>query len=551
VKPKADEHMDLFSLFKGLVASGEISEEDGEAFVKALTGGGPFIGPKGGKWADPEHTIPWDPNAGKVRHRLPVNEQRKARLYHNEQNNTWTRTHTPGEHQRGAHEMSVDEFKKKWAGAEDKPARDAKANPEQLHARSTLHAIYHGEKVSKKVAKEHGFEHAVHAKKGSTKRMAGGKDWWKRYGWKEDPGWDGQWQDTTKNDPERYEKEGVKRASKHMLRLAEMRKSGNLPGSVLDAIALFAITSKRTSAKVQERVWPQVEAWLTKPEGERQLDELTQIMRPLGVQNARTEEFRKTKASRAIIEEGIRKFPDHGPELRDWLREHPGFKEHGGGGLANAKISFCLELLGYSNVGCIDARVLQHLTGVKGDAATKLASKIAADGDLYREFEQALGRSASYKEDDPEELRLGMAQWRMWDAEGGSDTDHGVLWHTIAQVTGIEDFAKALAGGISLADFYDVLVKAAQQKAGKSQPVDGADDYEHDGQDHHEAAQLVTAGMMQSFGKFGPSAPVHYDAVPVISGMAAMDAEDAQDDTHWSVGESDEGAPKPAAEGAA
>jgi len=552
-KEEKGEHLDLFEMFKSLVASGEISEEDGEAFIKAMTGGGPYIGPKGGKWADPEHTIPYDPNAGKMRHRLPVNEQRKARLYHNEQNNTWTRTHTPGEHQRGAHEMSGDEFKQKWSGSEDKPARDLKEKPEKLHARSTLHAIYHGEKVSKKVAKEHGFEHAVHSKKSSGKRMAGGKDWWKRYGWKEDPGWDGQWVDTTQNDPARYEKEGVQRASKHMQRLAEMRKSGNLPGSVIDAIALFAITSKRTSAKVQERVWPQVEQWLTRPEGERKLEELTQIMRPLGVQNARTEEFRKTKASRAIIEEGIKKFPDHGPELRDWLREHPGFKEHGGGGLANAKISFCLELLGYSNVGCIDARVLQHLTGAKGDAATKLASKIAADGDLYREFEGALGRSASYKQDDPEELRLGMAQWRMWDAEGGSDTDHGVLWQTIAKVTGIEAFAKAMTGGISLVDFADILSKAQAKKQPpqappKPPPIDGGDDYDHDGQDHHDVAQIVSAGVLQSFGKHGPAAPVHYDAVPVISGLAAMDAEGAQDDTHWAAPEAE---PESAKEGAA
>jgi len=29
---------------------------------------GPFIGPKGGKWANPQHTIPWKPAApGKVR----------------------------------------------------------------------------------------------------------------------------------------------------------------------------------------------------------------------------------------------------------------------------------------------------------------------------------------------------------------------------------------------------------------------------------------------------------------------------------------------------
>lgn len=415
--------------------------------------GGPFIGPKGGKWADPEHTIPWHPEGPgrqaaqqELRHSIPP-------IYHDPKTNDLIATHAPNEGYRPASAMTKKEFAKHWEEARHRPEAHGSRKPEQIHHTEIVRALRHGREVSKAGAKDHDLHHALAAppKPGpnqpktedTSKHMAGGEDWWKAYGWRSHPGWSGEWQDTTKNDPERYDKQGVKWAAKHMLRMRDMRQKGKVPREAIEAIALFAITSVRTTAVAQERAWPKIDAWLAKGDT-NDIAGLVDAMRPLGVQNNRAKSFQKCQQAVDAYMEGMQRFGDHGPALRDWLMVHPSLQD---AGISNAKISFTLELLGYSNIGCIDARVIQHMTGATGEAATKLASKLSSDGALYAEFEKALARSQSYKEDDPEEIRLGMAQWRMWDAEGGSDTTHKVLWDTMANITGIKAFRKAIAQG--------------------------------------------------------------------------------------------------------
>jgi hypothetical protein len=309
-------------------------------------------------------------------------------------------------------------------------------------------------------------------------RLPGGDTWWKSFGMKVSPGWDGKWRDTHVDDPERYNKEGVKRASKHMLRLREMRSQGKMPDVVVDAVCLFALTSIRTQAGTHERVWPKVSAWLQKPESERDPEELRSIMRPLGFQNTRLEQYKKSRPKYLAVVEGMRKHPTDGKALRRELVSNKETRV-----LGNAKISFMLEMLGYSDVGCIDARVVQGLTGAKGATSSKLQSKISDKLPLYEAFEAALQRSQAYSKDDPEEIRLGMAQWRLWDAQGGSDTDHGVFWKSLAELTGVEEFAK---GG--------------------------------DLPSHLDTSMMLALGMMRSFDM--GAGPAVYDGVPVMSGAA-------------------------------
>lgn len=38
-----------------------------DALDAVLCKGGPFIGPRGGKWSDPQHTVPWKPSGGVIR----------------------------------------------------------------------------------------------------------------------------------------------------------------------------------------------------------------------------------------------------------------------------------------------------------------------------------------------------------------------------------------------------------------------------------------------------------------------------------------------------
>jgi hypothetical protein len=306
------------------------------------------------------------------------------------------------------------------------------------------------------------------------------RGWWKRYGLKANPGWSGEFVDTTSADPARYTSEGANKASAHLMRMRELRSSGKLPKSVIDAICLFAITSIRTTAKAQAKVWPKIDEWLAG--SERSPEKLLDIMRPLGNYNIRLQSYQRGQAFHDSLIKGMSQFGDDGAGLREWLLQQPETKNSG---VSRTKVSFILELLGY-DVACIDARLLKHLTGAHTENATKkLSTSIARHADLYQHFEAALRQSQAYKDSDPEPIRTAVAQWRMWNVEGGSDDDHRVLWATVARLTGVGDFAKAIGASSS--------------------------------------AGLLSAALAYSYDRFGAGAPASYDVIPVLSRMSRLE----------------------------
>lgn len=267
----------------------------------------------------------------------------------------------------------------------------------------------------------------------ADKRLPGGDDWWKHYGMRKNPGdWDGTWADTSTDDPAGYDKQGVLQAADRMLALREARQQGNVPMQLLEAAALFAITSKRTTSEKQEQIWGQVDAWLASDE--RDPEKLRAIMRPLGMQNSRLAEMQSVQANLEGIRAVLLRHPTDGRAARRELMSGRMFK-----GLGMAKATFLLELMGYSDVACIDSVVANYLTGDR--TPKRLPSLLAKKMDLYEAFEDALSRSQAYRESDPEAVRLGMAQWRAWDHHRGSDTDHAVFWNSARRIMG--DIIKA------------------------------------------------------------------------------------------------------------
>ncbi|NDC90077.1 MAG: hypothetical protein EB075_14980, partial [Bacteroidetes bacterium] len=222
------------------------------------------------------------------------------------------------------------------------------------------------------------------------KRLPGGDDWWKHYGMRRSPGdWDGTWADTSTDDPAGYDKQGVSEAAGRMLALREARKQGNVPTQLLEAAALFAITSKRTTSEKQEQIWGQVDAWLAGDE--RDPERLRAIMRPLGMQNSRLAEMQSVQANLESIRKVLLRHPTDGRAARRELMSGRMFK-----GLGMAKATFLLELMGYSDVACIDSVVANYLTGDK--TPKRLSSLLSKKLDLYEAFEDALGRSQAYRE---------------------------------------------------------------------------------------------------------------------------------------------------------
>ena len=261
------------------------------------------------------------------------------------------------------------------------------------------------------------------------------RDRWRHYGLQVPMGnWDGTWADTSTDDPAGYDKQGVLQASERMLALREARIAGNLPVQLLEAAALFAITSKRTQSEKQAAIWDKADAWL---QGEtRDLEELRAIMRPLGLQNSRLTEMKSVLSYIEGMRETLLRHPTDGKAARRELMAKRQYK-----GLGMAKMSFVLELMGYTDVACIDSVVANYLTGLDR-APKRLATTLSKKLDLYEAFEDALSRSQAYRESDPEAVRLGMAQWRAWDHHRGSDTDHAVFWDSARRIMG--DLIKAL-----------------------------------------------------------------------------------------------------------
>ena len=233
-------------------------------------------------------------------------------------------------------------------------------------------------------------------------------------------------------------------------------RGGGRPARCLEAAALFAITSKRTQSEKQARIWDKADAWL---EGEtRDLEELRAIMRPLGLQNSRLSEMKSVLSYIEGMRETLLRHPTDGRAARRELMAKRQYK-----GLGVAKMSFVLELMGYTDVACIDSVVSNYLTGDRSPEglATKLSQKI----DLYEAFEDALGRSQAYRESDPEAVRLGMAQWRAWDHHRGSDTDHAVFWDSARRIMG--DIIKAA----DTPDLMAAVLGYAVDRFGMDHPV--------------------------------------------------------------------------------
>lgn len=396
----------------------------------------------------------------------------------------WVRTYKPSAHMRGAHAMQAQDFEHHWntASRDHLPPGDGldHGNAGDVHHHAVRNAIALGMDVPAPLRRQYRVAKPKTAPK-SPDRI-GGRQWWRQFGFSANPGWDGEWRHTTgdRADPGRYNQQGVERAAGHMLRLRRMREADNIPPGLLDVVALFAISSKRTTAAAHERTFPRVVAWLKQPSENRSIEDLTDAMRPLGVQHGRTLDYERSRAVFDTLADGMKRFPDHGPSLRDWMLSQPAMR-----GLANGKLSFMLQVLGYEDVACIDARVIQAMTG---SANNTIAKRLAKDPNLYRTFEDALARGPSYKQTDPKELRLGMAQWRLWDAEGGSDTDHGALWNGIAEVTELQEFYEA---GKTMSPAFGVT--SSHLKA-------------------------LAAGLAASYDIGG--GPAVYDAVPVLSAAA-------------------------------
>lgn len=382
-----------------------------KSLIKAYTGG-PYIGAKGGKWANQDRTIPWHPEKT---HDFKINRSQPP-LWHDPEHNQFVQTFQPAEHYIGAHDMPLNEFNYAWENAREKPS-NSHESINDLHKHSTARAIRAGHPIHPEAAEAHDLQHSVYPINRDMERMPGDSKWYQHFGIDKNPGWDGNWSPSAQFDPPRVNPEGVEKAAISAANLTAARVNASLPDELIRTAAMFAANHGHRSDNLKAH-FGKLDNWM---QSSGDPEDLRSMLRHLGNHFEDVSDKDVVKPIERTLREGIRKFPKHGPSLRDWLASQPAWKtakiDHG-------KTSHILQMLGYSGTGAIDSNVVAHLTGNK-NSADKISDHLKKDGSLYAQFENALRNSSSYQQEDPEGIRTGLAQWRAWNAGGGDDQNIG------------------------------------------------------------------------------------------------------------------------------
>lgn len=107
---------------------------EAHGLVKSLRKAGPFIGPRGGKWADAKHTIPWEEDKGGKKHEIQFHEalpfQGKPTYHETDAGNGMVRmsAHGPGSYGPTMPKESVKHFVNDLAGKVDLPKHPSNAD---------------------------------------------------------------------------------------------------------------------------------------------------------------------------------------------------------------------------------------------------------------------------------------------------------------------------------------------------------------------------------------------------------------------------------------
>lgn len=396
----------------------------------------PYIGPKGGLWADPGHTIHWK------------GQEKKQ-------------TQTPfQEEQIGAR------------AADETIRRRAYYNPDAGMALQTFDptSARRGRMFS-------GYGYT------EEEAFAGlSDDWFLQYGFAENPGWNGKWNSRAEPNPGRYDLEVAREAEKSAKHLHYLRAQGEYPTDLFNAILLFLFVGSRRSDRARKKAFVALKKWCDQHEEERQVQDLESILFTWGKGADAFLASKRAIPYRELISSGMKRFPDDGPALRDWMHRQRPFMQ-----TDYRLLSFALLFMGYNDVSPIDWRVIQSMTGASVDSATLIEKQLMENKELYRKFESTIKRIPSFKGEDPKGIRQSAATWRMWNAKGGDDDTHEIFWQGLSSLMGVRDIFKS--------DF-----QKAQQAS-----------------DMSRFGVYVGLALAFVFFELGPSAPVFYDGIPVIA----------------------------------
>jgi len=441
---------------------------DSKVFNKALNdnlgGPPPYIGPKGGLWADALHTIHWT---------KPERAAEAVEPFYLRGRPTNISSAS------GKQELPLVEDRKSSSSVNSMGAARLNLNNQEGEDKEQ------GQRggVEPMPMSMPGLEGYSGASGEPVASIGDTEIWYKDFGLKDDMGWNGKWQETPSENPERFDLQKINDVERHASRLRNMRVAEKFPESILKIAVGFLLMSELPSVGMSGKSkiiedYQRIEQWILNED--REIGDLEEALSGeiQTVQKRLKYNFGKSLVN--VLAKGVSKFADDGQALRSWLIKHHEFKEFG-----NNVLSYVLKILGYTDVSSFGERTVLSLTGAIEDDALKIVHELSNNSKLYSAFEDEIKNTPSYNEEDPKGIRLPLAEWRIW-SEHGEDDPHDAFWSGIGIMTGFNKLSKA-----------------------------------HSVKQNH--IDLLAAAFAFSYHALGSSSPIIYDAIPILSFLYGED----------------------------
>lgn len=425
------------------------------AMQKEHGGPPPYVGPKGGLWADPLHTIHWTAPKQAAEAETPFYLRGR---------------HTQVGRQGVEEPVELPKVKQ----AKMNTHGGSKLKLDGIEAPQARHSSVDIE----------GLEGAP--KGGGLSSIGDAESWFQDFGFDDNPGWGGEWKSTAEADPNRYNLEGAQNAEEQAFRLRNMRMAEKFPEEILKIATGTLLMSEvpyigLNGRSSRQENYDLIKDWASSED--RNEEDLNAMLKN---EAARIKKQLKSPAGKSILDvlsKGVHKFPDHGPSLRRWLRKQPEMKH-----FSTDALSYALRIMGYTDISSLGPRLVAEMTGAGADAVEKISRKLADSPKLYLKFEEKMEDTESFKEEDPKGIRLPMAEWRMWSVLGDDEIQEA-FWGSIGSLAGMKDVSKAI----------------------EDEEVD--------------LIPMLSSAFAFTYHNLGPSSPIIYDAIPILSTLYGRDVE--------------------------
>jgi hypothetical protein len=353
------------------------------AAIQSKFGGPPpYIGPKGGLWADPLHTVHWEP---------PQN----------------TSGQSPGlENVTGPRSSSS-------RGVENSPMDGESLGSQDSSSQSKNVDLFGGEGIQ--VPDSDIDEDFIESLGLDAESMVADE-------------FSGGWSETSDAEPESFDIDEARSVDESLSRLREARINKKLPDDIIKIASgcLFYCMYYRVNKASYDdfaEVGEELGSYLEKPESYQGRS----IFKIFGKMIDKLSYKSNSKIGKRIfktLKTGCKKYPEDGIKMRDWMLSQVYLR-----GFDVDIISLALRILGYTDVSVLSPNNISQMIGVPEEDAIVAFNKVRSDIDSYKRIEDHIENTASWNDEDPESIRRILAEWRIGESPIDEQEIQKILWN--------------------------------------------------------------------------------------------------------------------------